>query len=138
MNHQFLTTTYYETGYFEYDSTQNFAHLITSTSDPWYGVEAPSGGTYGVGDFVIYGQLGTSSEPNKDTLRHGQFLPYNDIIGGFKTDEEGNPVLDENGNRIPIPIKVSTQYSNTRDIHADPLSSLDPAYGEALYEITWR
>ena len=138
VNHQFLTTTYYETGYFEYDSTQNFAHLITSTSDPWYGVEAPSGGTYGVGDFVIYGQLGTSSEGNKDTLRHGQFLPYNDIIGGFKTDEEGNPVLDENGNRIPIPIKVSTQYSNTRDIHADPLSSLDPAYGEKLYEISWN
>lgn len=138
VNHQFLTTTYYETGYFEYDSTQNFAHLITSASDPWYGVEAPSGGTYGVGDFVIYGQLGTSSEGNKDTLRHGQFLPYNDIIGGFKTDEEGNPVLDENGNRIPIPIKVSTQYSNTHDIHADPLSSLDPAYGEKLYEISWN
>ena len=138
VNHQFLTTTYYETGYFEYDSTQNFAHLITSTSDPWYGLKAPNGGTYDVGDFVIYGQLGTSSETNKDTLRHGQFLPYNDIIGGFETDKDGNYILDENGNRIPIPIKVSTQYSNTHDIHADPLSSLDPAYGEKLYEITWK
>lgn len=138
VNNQFLTTTYYETGYFEYDSTKNFAHLITSTSDPWYDLVAPNGTKYDIGDFVIYGQLGTSSEGNKDTLRHGQFLPYNDIIEGFETDEEGNLILDENGNPIPMPIKISKQYHNTHDIHATPLSSLDPAYGEDLYEIQFN
>ncbi|MBR2752413.1 MAG: LPXTG cell wall anchor domain-containing protein [Lachnospiraceae bacterium] len=118
VNQQFLLTTFEETGYFEYDSTQNFAHLITSTSDYWYGKEKPTGGTYKIGDFVIYDQLGTSSEKNKDTLKHGQFLPYNDLV-------------DSNGNLI----NVSKQYTNERDIHAEPLSSLDPRKGEALYEI---
>lgn len=138
VNNQFLKSTYFESGYFEYDSTKNFSHLITSVNDPWYGLDAPNGKKYEVGDFVVYGQLGTSSEGNKDTLRHGQFLPYNDIISGFQTDSEGKLVLDEDGNPIPIAIKVSTKYQNTMDIHADPLSSLDPAYGEALYEITWK
>ena len=138
VNNQFLTSTYHETGYFEYDSTKNFCHLITSENDPWYGLNAPNGTTYQVGDFVVYGQLGTSSEGNKDTLRHGQFLPYNDIISGFKTDNEGNLILDEDGNPIPITIKISQKYANTMDIHANPLSSLDPTYGEALYEITWN
>ncbi len=137
VNQQFLTSTYYETGYFEYDSTQNFAHLITSEEDPWYGLKSPNGGNYKVGDFVIYGQLGTSSEGGKDTLRHGQFLPFNDLIEGFKTNADGSLVLDEDGNPIPIAIKISNQYQNTMDIHAQPLSTLDPSYGEELYEIKW-
>ena len=123
VNQQFLLNTYKETGYFEYDSTQNFAHLITSSDDPWFGKTSPSGSTYKVGDFVIYDQLGTSGEVGKDTLRHGQFLPYNDLITGF--DDDGNPIT----------IKKSTQYQNTTDIHASPLSTLDPRYGEAMYEI---
>ena len=118
VNQLFLEKTHSETGYFEYDSTQNFAHLITSADDYWYGRENPSGGTYGIGDFVVYKQLGTSNEGNKDTLRHGQFLPYNDLV-----DSKGDPIA------------VSKKYTNERDIHADPLSSLDPRKGEALYEI---
>ena len=121
VNQQFLLTTYKETGYFEYDSTQNFAHLITSNQDYWFGKERPDGGTYGIGDFVIYEALGTSSEGNKDTLKHGQFFPYNDLV-------------DSNGK----PIKKSTKYYNETDIHADPLSSLDPRKGEAMYELTFK
>ena len=113
VNHQFISTTYKETGYFEYDSTQNFAHLIWQESDPWIGQERPDGGTYGIGDFVVYGQLGTTDETNKDTLKHGQFLPYNDILGK----------------------PLSTIYVNEMDIHAEPLSSLDPRKGEKMYSI---
>lgn len=126
VNHQFLSTTYEETGYFEYDSTQNFAHLIWQEDDPWIGRERPGGGTYGIGDFVVYEQLGTTDEGSKDTLKHGQFLPYNDIIKGF--DEEGNP----------IPAAVSTKYHNEMDIHANPLSTLDPRNGEELYNIPYK
>ena len=115
VNHQFLSGTYRETGYFEYDCTQNFAHLITSASDKWYGQPRPDGGTYDIGDFVVYEQLGTSTEKNKDTLKHGQFFPYNDL-------EEGK----------------FSQYLNERDIHANPLSSLDPRKGEKLYGITYK
>ena len=125
VNQQFISSTYKETGYFEYDSTQNFAHLITGTDDYWYGKERPDGGTYGVGDFVIYNELGTSSESNKDTLKHGQFLPYNDLM-----------VKDKNGQWVPR--GYSTQYVNERDISANPLSSLDPRNGEKLYEIPYR
>ena len=138
VNQQFLTSTYYETGYFEYDSTRNFAHLIISETDPWFGLDAPNGTKYAVGDFVIYDQLGTSSEGNKDTLRHGQFLPYNDLIDGFETDNDGNYILDEDGNPIPIVKSISKKYANTMDIHANPLSSLDPSYGKALYEIIYK
>ena len=118
VNHQFLTGTYKETGYFEYDSTQNFAHLVSSTDDKWYGKPRPDGGAYGIGDFVVYEQLGTTDERNKDTLKHGQFLPYNDL-------EEG---------------EFSSIYTNEMDIHtstqkAVPLSSLDPRKGEKLYNI---
>ena len=137
VNNQFLTSTYYETGYYEYDSTKNFSHLITSEDDLWYGLTAPNGKTYDVGDFVVYNQLGTSSESNKDTLKHGQFFPYNDLIVGFQKDENGDYILDSEGNPIPISINVSQRYQNTTDIHANPISSLDPSYGEALYEIHW-
>ena len=49
----------------------------------------------------------------KDTLKHGQFLPYNDILGK----------------------PLSTIYVNEMDIHAEPLSSLDPRKGEKMYSI---
>lgn len=137
VNNQFLMSTYKETGYFEYDSTRNFAHLISKEEDPWCGLDKPGGGKYAVGDFVIYDQLGTSSETGKDTLRHGQFLPYNDLIEGFKKDQNGNYCHDENGNLIPETKKISKIYKNTTDIHANMLSTLDPNYGKSMYEIKW-
>ena len=115
VNHQFLLSTYQETGYFEFDSTQNFAHLITSVSDKWYGVERPDGnGTYTVGDFVVYDQIATTDESNGITRRHGQFFPYND--------------LTENS---------YVNWVNDTDIHGNMLSSLDPRYGEKLYKINF-
>lgn len=132
VNQNFLLSTYNETGYFEYDSTQNFAHLITETSDYWYGKTAPNGHTYTIGDFVVYDELATSNEGNKDTLKHGQFFPYNDLIkyksdGTWQTDAQGNPVY----------LNYSSKYSNQMDIHANPLSSLDPRKDEKLYEIPY-
>lgn len=121
VNHQFLTGTHKETGYFEYDSTQNFAHLISSTNDKWYGQPRPDGGTYGIGDFVVYEQLGTTNESAKNTLKHGQFLPYNDL-------QEG----------VFCPINTNEMDIHTSTSTAVPLSSLDPRKGEKLYNIPYK
>ncbi len=108
---QFLLSTYNETGYFEYDSTQNFAHLIWQEDDPWLEKQSPSGRNYELYDFVIYDQLGTTTQAG-DTRQHGQFYPFNDLV-------EGRYV----------------SWTNNTDIHANPLSSLDPRKGEKLYAV---
>ena len=118
VNHQFLLSKYQETGYFEYDSTQNFAHIITETNDPWFGQPMPGGGTYGLYDFVVYDQLGTTSQGynSTNTRRHGQFFPFNDLKYGKYVSTPSNGL-------------------NWTDIHGNELSSLDPRKGEQLYVI---
>ena len=127
VNHTFLASTYSETGYFEYDCTQNFAHLITSTDDVWYGMPMPGGGAYSIGDIVVYDQLGTTSETG-DTRRHGQYFPYNDLAKTVEVDEDGNLV-------ITPAYSYSTTMYNTTNIKGQAITSLDPRYGEQLYQI---
>nr|AHF25905.1 fibro-slime domain-containing protein [uncultured bacterium Contigcl_1539] len=70
VNHLFLSGTYEETGYFAYDSTQNFATLI----DPETGEISDN--------FTVYKELGTHDDSNKPTLKHGQFFPFNELRPG--------------------------------------------------------
>ena len=63
-NHLFIDSIYRATGYYEYNSTQNFAYLTDS------------------GDFRVYRELGTNDTTAKPTLQHGEFFPYNDIEAG--------------------------------------------------------
>ena len=130
VNHTFLASTYSETGYFEYDSTQNFAHLVVSEDDIWYGQPMPGGGTYGIGDFVVYNQLATSSDSYQNYRNHGQFFPFNDLATIVTVDEDGY-ITDF----TPKYAYHNSQF-NTHDIKGNPLSSLDPRYGEKLYSIT--
>ena len=60
-NHLFIQSVYNESGYFEYDSTQNFAHLNDD------------------GNFTVYHQLGGIGTDMGVTRTHGQFMPYNEI-----------------------------------------------------------
>lgn len=60
VNHLFIESTYEQSGYFEFSSTQNFAHLGDD------------------GDFVVYNQLGTIERAG-ESKNHGQFMPYNDL-----------------------------------------------------------
>ena len=64
VNHLFLQSVYNESGYFEYDSISNFAHLNDD------------------GTFTVYGQIGSISDYNTATGSHGQFMPYNDLTPG--------------------------------------------------------
>ncbi len=66
VNHLFVESVYNSSGYFEFDSCQNFATL-KETDD---------------GNFTVYRELGTSNNEGKSTLRHGQFFPYNNISAG--------------------------------------------------------
>ncbi len=69
-NHLFIESIYNESGYFEYDSTQNFSRFNENND----------------GNFTVYDQLGAISNYNGPTGRHGQFLPYNDLIEGEYCD----------------------------------------------------
>ncbi len=89
-NHLFIESTYRETGYYVYDSTQNFATLNTTT-----------------GNFTVYDQLGTHDATSKETLKHGQFFPYNDLQPGVFSEKnrqnlyqiDGKHQLDEDDPR---------------------------------------
>ena len=64
VNHLFIASTYSGTGYYEFDSTQNYAHLEEN------------------GNFTVYKQIATHDAGSKKTLTHGQFFPFNTIEAG--------------------------------------------------------
>ena len=79
VNHLFIQSVYNESGYFEYDSTQNFAHLKDD------------------GDFKVYNQIAAIGTSTGDTRTHGQFMPYNDIseVTGYARDTSGNLITNK-------------------------------------------
>ncbi len=75
VNHLFIESIYNSSGYFEFDSCQNFATLQEK----------------GNGDFTVYRELGTTNASGKNTLKHGQFFPYNKIkVGEYSTSNPEN------------------------------------------------
>ena len=104
-NHLFIQSVYNESGYFEYDSTQNFAHFNTEGDNE--------------GNFTVYNQLGAIGNATSNTRVHGQFMPYNDISAetGYAHDTQGNIIR------------------NLRDIRGHELADTDPRKGEPLYSI---
>ena len=72
VNHLFIQSVYNSSGYFEFDSCQNYATLC----NPDGTLKTP---VDGVTDFTVYKELGTTDVLKKSTLQHGQFLPYNII-----------------------------------------------------------
>ena len=76
VNNLFLKSVYEESGYFEFDSCQNFATLLNEDGTP----KASYTDEYGnqVVDFTVYKELGTMNG-SKTSLEHGQFMPYNII-----------------------------------------------------------
>ncbi len=96
VNHLFIRSTYDGTGYFEYDSTQNFASLQGRDH----------------GDFAVYREIGTMDISSRPTLKHGQFMPFNDLEAGLFASLNGKNL-----------------YSAT----AQPLPNTDPRKNERLY-----
>ena len=99
VNHLFIESIYNESGYFEYDSTQNFAHLNKD------------------GTFTVYDQIAAVGTESGETRTHGQFLPYNEIdenniwpYGTNTTDVTGKELPDTN------PRKGEKLYNITNEV----------------------
>ncbi|MBR6384677.1 MAG: hypothetical protein IKS03_00905, partial [Ruminococcus sp.] len=106
VNHLFIKSIYDATGYFEFDSCQNFASLKDSND----------------GNFTVYKELGTTESGNAVTTRmHGQFLPYNTI-----TDK----IVSTN-----YPANFYTALADYKNPNVGKLSPDDPRYGEKLYTV---
>lgn len=69
VNHLFLQSVYDETGYFYYNSAENFATLKNTNE------EKPK-------RFTVYNQLGTPSNEGRFYYKRGNFMPYNTLNTG--------------------------------------------------------
>ena len=108
VNHLFLSRTYEESGYFEFDSCQNFATLIQED------------GTVGT-NFIVYNQLGTSDKSASTTLKHGQFFPYDSITPGeFSTLN---------------PVNLYSALADRNNENTGALPDSDPRKYERLYSV---
>ena len=81
VNHLFIESTYNATGYFEFDSSQNFADLNGS-------------------DFDVYKELGSYDGSSRPSLKHGQFFPYNGIEPGVFAAVNGKNLYDAEGHEL--------------------------------------
>lgn len=94
VNHLFIKNTYVSSGYFEFDSTQNYATLLQETGDP----ENP----YTVGNqFTVYEQLGSHDGGSKPSLKHGVFFPFNTIEPGHFCTV--NPTNEYDSTQVELP-----------------------------------
>ena len=114
-NHLFIESIYNESGYFEFDSTQNFAHYDQTS-----------------GDFTVYDQIAAIADYNSNTGTgaHGQFMPYDDISEGNFCDFTNRTTVLRQELPDTDPRKGEKLYSlGTRD---DPVDGIDYFYGMEL------
>jgi fibro-slime domain-containing protein len=89
VNHLFIESTYRASGYYEYDSTQNFASLNGES-----------------GDFTVYKEIGSydtsgNTTLDRNTLKHGQFFPFNDLEAGLFTSVNGKNLYSATAQMLP-------------------------------------
>ena len=113
VNHLFLESIYKASGYFEFDSTQNFATLIQPD------------GTVG-SDFTVYKELGTADAYERTTLKHGQFFPYNTITAGVYAVKNSQNLYS-----------ALAQYGN-EDLSVGELPENDPRKYERLHLVNGK
>ena len=96
VNHLFIANTYYSSGYYEFDRTQNFASFYKAD------------GTYDPNNFTVYSELGTNDNyPTKDSMAHGQFLPFNKLSDEYSVTHPENlfyaTLIPGTSNQAPLP-----------------------------------
>ncbi len=119
VNHLFLERVYESSGYFEFDSCQNFATLKKQNEDGTYSFNSNEKGET---DFTLYRELGTHDK-NKtaNSLKHGQFFPYDTIKPG---------VYAKNNSQ-----NLYSSLTSPRDGTMGKLSEDDPRKYEQLHQI---
>ena len=80
-NHLFLQSIYNATGYYEYNSFNNYAYFDNTTNN-----------------FKVYQQLGTPDNATNFYYRRGNFLPYNDL--NLSSVSSNTNLYDGNGNLL--------------------------------------
>ena len=95
VNHLFIESIYDTSGYFHFDSTENFAHLNGSS-------------------FTVYQELGTVSGEGV-TRQHGQFMPYNMIDKSHISEKNPKNLTDILAKSLPEsdPSKYEPLYAFT-------------------------
>lgn len=100
VNHLFLKENHDRTGYYEYNSSDNYAYLEQN------------------GNFTVYDQIGTPVQDNEEYFfQRGNFLPYTKIENGNyakygnRYDENGNK-LSENHPRYDEPLYFANAEAN--------------------------
>lgn len=84
VNHLFLEKVYKSSGYFEFDSCQNFATLKKTNEDGTVSFNTNGDET----DFTVYRELGTHDlRVKSESLDHGQFFPYDTIKPGVYSEK---------------------------------------------------
>ncbi|MBQ5317406.1 MAG: hypothetical protein J6I96_07610 [Oscillospiraceae bacterium] len=149
VNHLFIKSVYESSGYFEFDSCQNFASFYDEN------------GNMSETDFTVFRELGTTDADKKYTLQHGQFLPYNKITAGryavknsenlysalADPDNSGTGKLDENDPRKYEKLflladdknKDTPNYYNGMELEASfvqTVSGLDAWGHDIIFEFT--
>lgn len=108
-NHLFIKSIHDSTGYFEFDSCQTFATLQDKNGQL-------------TDNFTVYRELGTYKDVSKNSLRHGQFLPYDTI--------QPNVYAVDNKNTDNDKIARNECQAST-----EPIDDDDPRKGEYLHKV---
>ncbi|MBR4164124.1 MAG: hypothetical protein IKR11_11425 [Solobacterium sp.] len=113
-NHLFIQSVYNESGYFEYDSTQNFAHLNED------------------GTFTVYNEIGAIGTTESATRSHGQFMPYNNISAekGYAHNTQGDVITNQysvTGQELP-----DTDPRKGEPLYSIPQNEADYYFGMEL------
>lgn len=128
VNHLFLERVYNSSGYFEFDSCQNFATL-KKTDSVGRAVKGSDGKTVfntngdGEVDFTVFRELGTHDRGSGKTLQHGQFFPYDTIdpsIYSVKTnqyDSLQNKLKDNDPRKYEALHKIQTEEVKEADYY---------------------
>lgn len=119
VNHLFLDRVHESSGYFEFDSCQNFATLKKKNED---GTTSFNTKENGETDFIMYRELGTHDRNQTSySLKHGQFFPYDTIEPGIYAEKN--------------PKNLYSSLTSPRDGEMGKLSEDDPRKYEPLHLI---
>ena len=129
VNHLFLQRVYESSGYFEFDSSQNFATL--KKMDQYGNVEKDGNGKEvlntdenGVTNFTLFHELGTHDKRTAYSLKHGQFFPFDTIAPGDYTSTNGKNLYSSltsptDGTIGELPESDPRKYEKLHKIHSE-------------------
>lgn len=128
VNHLFIKSIHEASGYFEFDSCQNFATLCKDNDKQLKDLVTytdATGNTYQVRDFTVYRELGTTDNNTGNesyTRKHGQFLPYNNIVNKSISFHKNtySALTDVRGTKGELPETDPRKYEKMYNVSNTP------------------